>query len=531
MLRPLLLAVLLLGSLTQGRAQDFAGHTVVCHLGEFTLGSPLTDGQPYHYRWERSFDGGGSWSSVGTDSAALVIPNPTTGVAYRLAYAPTPICLADPTCANQTSATQLLVDVPTFSQGVRLCAGDTIRVGTDALTQGGNFRTVIQTTAGCDSVVLTFVELLPAYDELFFVDLCPGESFRGSIYAKDTTLTERFVSVLGCDSTVVYGISVGFGTEPVIVGAGPICNGETRELSVVGNYGSYAWNDGATTPSTIVSVPGTYALTVTNFTGCERVITATLTAVNLSVTDVELNDLRCPGGTDGSLVITTTGTDLLYSVDGGENFTPDAVFDRLPAGDYAVVVESPEGCRVGTSVRLDPAPPLGLTTPLPFPVVIERGDSIALPFAADFPVARWRWNNSAFLDCTDCPAPVARPLIDTRFVVEATAAGGCSVRDSVFVTVRDARRYYAPTAFSPNGDDSNDVWRLFPGPRTEAISDLKIADRWGGLRYEQPLGRRPPTDVGWDGDRAPVGTYVWSALLHYADGNSRFVRGQITLIR
>jgi gliding motility-associated-like protein len=153
----------------------------------------------------------------------------------------------------------------------------------------------------------------------------------------------------------------------------------------------------------------------------------------------------------------------------------------------------------------------------------------------DFDVVEYRWSGISFLSCDDCPNPMAFPSIDTRFQVHAIASGGCSVTDSVLVRVKDNRRFYAPTAFSPNGDDQNDRWQIFTGPRTEAIVGLQIADRWGGVRFQQQITELPPAEAGWDGTDGvqplPPGTYIYSATLRYTDGSSQLVRGQITLMR
>jgi len=167
---------------------------------------------------------------------------------------------------------------------------------------------------------------------------------------------------------------------------------------------------------------------------------------------------------------------LLYSIDGGESFQLDSTFNGLSAGDFDLVVENADGCRATSTTSLTEPPELNLTTTLPESQTIERGDSLSLAFTADFNVAEWRWNAVPFLSCDDCSDPMAFPTVDTKFRVEAVAPGGCSVIDSVMVMVSDSRRFYAPTAFSPNGDDQN-------------------------------------------------------ASIRYTDGSSQVVRGQITLMR
>lgn len=518
-------------------AQDFPSITVVCQGGPFMLASPLTDGITYTYQWERSFDGGTSWSATGTDATVLTISNPNAGISYRLAYAPDATCLSDVSCRSLTSLTALVVNIPSFSQGRSICNGDTLFVGNTALTTAGNHETTLTTPAGCDSIVRTFLQLLPAYNDLFFIDLCPGESFRGLAINADTIITESLIATSGCDSIATYEISVAFASRPVISGPEMICFGETASLEVAGAFASYAWSTGNDGDDAPVTNAGNYTLTLTDFNGCQLELSHELAVTELNISDAITSPPACPGGSSGAVSVLAAGdTDLLYSIDGGENFQPDSAFTNLAAGGYELVVENINGCRATSSTVIDDAPELSISGSLPSEQTIERGDSVFADFTADFEVTEWRWNNRAFTTCNDCPTTVLTPTVDTRFIIEAIAPGGCSVVDSFLIIVKDKQRYYAPTAFSPNGDDQNDVWRLFAGPRVEAVTGLQVADRWGGIRYQQTTDL-PPAEAGWDGNEQvsgqplPPGTYVWSASLRYADGSSRVVMGQVTLMR
>jgi gliding motility-associated-like protein len=518
-------------------AQDFPPNTAVCTEGPYTLMSPLTDGQVYLYQWEHSFDGGTSWSATGTNDAALTISSPTSGVSYHLAYALSPACLADAACRQTTSSTRLSVAIPAFSQGLTRCEGDTAFVGATPLTTPGNHRTVLKTADGaCDSVVITFLQILPTYEDLYLIDLCPGEQFRGQAISRDTAYTEYFTTVGGCDSSTTYEISVAFATRPEIMGPERICAGARASLEVVGAFASYAWSTGNDGDDAPVSAPGTYTLTLTDFNGCTLELSHDLAVTELTIDEVTPTSLACPGGSSGTLALAVSGdTDLLYSIDGGQTFQLETTFTDLPAGNYELAVENADGCSVTSSATLMEPPALTLTTALPPETTIERGDSFPLNLTTDFDVTEYRWSGASFLSCNDCPDPMAFPTIDTKFRVEAIAAGGCSVTYSVLVRVKDSRRFYAPTAFSPNGDDQNDRWQIFTGPRTEAIVGLQIADRWGGIRFQQQATELPAVEVGWDGtdqgQLLPPGTYIYSATLRYTDGSHQVVRGQITLMR
>ena len=515
-------------------AQDFPAVTTVCTEGPFPLHAPLPQIQGA-YRWERSLDGGSNWQVTGANADTLLIQEPTSGVSYRLRYGADAACLEGPACYQQTAVTRLNVAIPRFAQGVRICAGDTLFVGDVALTAAGSHRTVLSTTAGCDRIVETFVELLPDSRELYYVDLCAGDSFRGLQLTRDTVISEVYTAAAGCDSTVTYEITVGGGMPRTLSGPDRLCAGDTVTLAAPGQFAGYAWSTGATGRSISVTETGTYFLTLTNAAGCAAVIEHAVTATELAIAAVDATPPTCPGSATGILTVTATGDEgLLYGT--GGVFQSEPVLAGLTAGNYTVTVENADGCQATTEATVPPADSLALFTGLPATITVDRGDTIRFDLTADFAVESWTWSTDRGLSCTDCPNPLATPVYPVTYTVTATAAGGCSVSEIFAIDVADNRRYYAPNAFHPGGQEANDRWRLFTGASTAAISELRIADRWGGIRY-RTTEALPPDHEGltWDGTDAgkplPAGTYFFTARLHFTDGSEEQVGGPIHLLR
>lgn len=110
----------------------------------------------------------------------------------------------------------------------------------------------------------------------------------------------------------------------------------------------------------------------------------------------------------------------------------------------------------------------------------------------------------------------------------ATNAGGCNDSICKNLLVRDKPVIDVPTAFSPNGDDKNEIFYV----RGHGVETLKcdIYNRWGQLLYTIT-----DLDVGWDGtfkgipQEMEVYVFVLDATL--IDGNTVFKKGNITLIR
>ena len=535
MLRALLL-LLLMWPLSKMAAQDFPLETVVCRQGSFTLENPLSDTAGLHFQWEQSFDGGGSWLPLnGEMDANLLISNPTTGISYRLRYAPTTDCLFNPSCASYSSATRLLLQFPEFFQSVAICDGDTAWVGNTFLTTAGNHTTVIS-VGECDSMVHTFLLIHPSYNQLYTASLCPGESFQGVEYLRDTSFMHAFTTQMGCDSVVTVEIDVTFPSNLSIEGPTDICAGEMAELSIDGQFSDFQWSNGIRARNIEVGEGGIYQLTITNSQGCALELTHELNVVDLSAR-VDAEAPSCPETATGALNIQAFGdTDLLYSFDGGASFGPDNFLGSLLAGPYEIVVESPLGCQWSSFIDLPDAAAINLLPNQGEQITIERGDSLAFDVGADFEVATWNWNTSFGLSCSDCPNPMARPLADVTYVLTATAQGGCTLEASFEVNVLDFRRAFAPNAFSPNMDGENDYWEIYLGPRAISVTGFTIFDRWGGTLYRR-VETLNPGDEGlrWDGtidgQLLAAGTYGYAATLHFQDGSSKVVSGTINLIR
>ncbi len=88
-----------------------------------------------------------------------------------------------------------------------------------------------------------------------------------------------------------------------------------------------------------------------------------------------------------------------------------------------------------------------------------------------------------------------------------------------------------PTAFSPNGDGVNDVFRLIPNPYVNINTmDLQIYDRWGNVVF-QSADIADAWDGTYKGRNMPLGVYVFFARVVFADGTAEMVKGNVSLVR
>ena len=138
------------------------------------------------------------------------------------------------------------------------------------------------------------------------------------------------------------------------------------------------------------------------------------------------------------------------------------------------------------------------------------------------------WTPNIFLNNNTVADPNATPTETTKYYVTVTDQAGCSVGDSVTLTILP-EVLLIPTAFSPNNDGINDIFR--PLNKNLAKLDLQVYDRWGQKIFE--------TDVlgdGWDGTykgiKQDLGVYVWQAQYQLKGFDKTFSEsGNVTLVK
>jgi len=142
-----------------------------------------------------------------------------------------------------------------------------------------------------------------------------------------------------------------------------------------------------------------------------------------------------------------------------------------------------------------------------------------------------------------CPAdildPAAHPLHSTVYpggnisVVVMIGLANNPCEPETFILAIEACPWlgegvWIPTAFSPNGDNVNDVFRIL-GVGIER-GEIHIYDRWG-----QGLFHSSDINIGWDGrlegKPAEVKVYVFWASVTMYSGETVTYQGNITLLR
>jgi gliding motility-associated-like protein len=153
---------------------------------------------------------------------------------------------------------------------------------------------------------------------------------------------------------------------------------------------------------------------------------------------------------------------------------------------------------------------------------IVSGDSIIL----------WEWD---FGDGNtgDGNNPIHSYEIEEEYTVNLTitTASGCVDSTNLIISgtcpILDGVPYM-PSAFSPNGDNNNDVLFVDGGPFS--YLDYRIYNEWGELIFQSN-----DQNVGWDGKKddkgQPLGVYVYVIEAINLGGEEHVIKGSVTLLK
>jgi gliding motility-associated-like protein len=300
-------------------------------------------------------------------------------------------------------------------------------------------------------------------------------------------------------------------TDPELI----LCPDQVEvELVAPAGFDDYTWSDESKDSVYIARGPGIYYVTSRGLCP-DRIDSFTVTRINPSFSLGE-DSLVCDGS---PVLLEVTVPDARYTWQDGST---DNTYRVTRSGTYSLTVDR-KGCLAHDTVNVliyDVRQDLGADTLLCSDLPLNW----TLQANVD-PGASVMWSDgsdAAYLQVAD----------SGQYWVTVTAAS-CVGTDTVSVTkqVCDCR-VYIPSAFSPNGDGRNDVFR--PGIQPGCIVshfEIRIYNRWGQLVYSgtDPL-------QGWDGTQqglpVPIGTYMYRLVLTGGtSGKEQTFKGDFVLIR
>lgn len=198
----------------------------------------------------------------------------------------------------------------------------------------------------------------------------------------------------------------------------------------------------------------------------------------------------------------------------------------LVSTTYQVTGTDANGCKNNTSTTI---------TIVPLPLVNAGYDTIiyrdtygflnGVTNADDF-----FWSPDVYLTNENVLNTRIDPTKSQPYVLTGISDFGCANYDTVLIIVETNTVLLIPTAFSPNGDGVNDVFRILRTLNIQKLLGFSVYNRWG----EQVFFTNN-IDEGWDGifrnTAQELGVYVWVVEALTKDNEKVHRKGNVTLLR
>ena len=350
-----------------------------------------------------------------------------------------------------------------------------------------------------------------------------------------TTYTATYVDNSGCFASKSITINVVNDVSLMAMADTIICRTDSLRLNVVTNGLSFSW-----TPVELLSNPrvkNPLAFPVAASTIFR--VTATIGKCS-RFDDVVVRTVPYPLANAGNDTTVCFGRNIPLFASGGSSYSWSPGFFLTNPNisnpisiapprslDYIVTVTDVLGCPkpVKDTVRIRVINVVAAAGPRDTAIVL--GQPLQLNASGG---QFYTWSPTTFLNNASIPNPISNPTDSITYFLTVRDSIGCSGRDTITVRVfRLAAGLYVPTAFTPNGNGLNDVFRpIALGIRS--LQYFRVYNRWGELVYEtSEIGK------GWDGNYKGrdqgTSAFVWQALATDFTGKRIFKKGSVVLIK
>ncbi|NBC03974.1 MAG: T9SS type B sorting domain-containing protein [Bacteroidetes bacterium] len=284
---------------------------------------------------------------------------------------------------------------------------------------------------------------------------------------------------------------------------------------------------------------GSYTIEVIDRSGCVITEEVKISEPELITVNYLEEPPRCFGYEDGRIEIQdiSGGTPpYAANLDGVE--IDISGIKGLGSGEYILQIEDDNACLWQERIVLETPEQIEIEVSSSSRNII-KGQSISLEantFPANLEIDRGNWFANSFdpqFDCATCFETMAWPK-ESSTVGFQFWIGECLFSDEIEVTVKD-QSIFVPNIFSPNGDGTNDRFRVFtnndPGIY---IKELSIFNRWGQIIH-QVRNLNAQSYTGWNGKSGgsdvSEGVYIYHILLENGRGETSKISGDVSIVR
>jgi gliding motility-associated-like protein len=344
------------------------------------------------------------------------------------------------------------------------------------------------------------------------------------------------ISISGSATTICQGNSVTFTSSVTNAGNNPSYQWKVNNINVGTNASSFT--SASLNNGDIVSCILTSSLTCTTTTNAiSNSIPITVTAIiPPTITLIPDNNNVCAGTAiriNTSVQNVSGPVTYQWKVNGNATGTNTTFYssNSLNNGDkvHCILTATFANCPA-ISVSSDTITMLikdvPIITLLPGNVTIFWQDSVQLLAASSGTIGSFAWSPLTYLNNPASLSPFAKPDETITYSITIDDINGCTASKDITVTV--LHNIYIPSAFTPNNDGKNDVFRI-PSGISIILDQFSVFDRSGNRIFSTRNSAE-----GWDGTYlgipSPVGIYVYLIKGKSTKGEIQ-LKGTVALIR
>ena len=331
----------------------------------------------------------------------------------------------------------------------------------------------------------------------------------------DTVYMVSAEKMPGCFAYDTVRIKVGLSPKIELGTDTSICRDDGIVLDAGPGFSSYSWNTGSDQRMLGIGEPGRFYVKATNAEGCSSSDTLVLLSLyDLPQPDLGPDAVICKGQVS---ILQTPGQYNSYIWSNGASGSSITV--NRP-GQYWLSVTDAHGCQ-GIDTVFIPAvvePPmafLGADT-----TICSYGELLIHPSSS---YNEYLWSSGS----TASSMLVTQPGI---YWLEVEDDNHCKGRDTIDVKQKDCMEgLYVPTAFTPNDDGNNDIFRplLFGDIRQYRFA---VYNRWGEKVFESST-----PGEGWNGRRGTAAletaAFAWVCSFQLAGHEPEMRKGTVMLVK
>ena len=371
-------------------------------------------------------------------------------------------------------------------------------------------------------MVTLYVNVPPVNTTNISASICQGSTydFNGSPYSVTGNYSQVYLSAIGCDSTVNLALNV---RAPIIYNiTDSICIGTQYFLNGISYTQTGQYTQFYTTPA-----------------GCDSSVVLNLVVPPNPVVDFDLSKDACINNIIPVTVTKFGQADVIYNW----NFNDAEIVSGDTSGPYKIRYSTPGtktitlqgisgvlGCKsdiITRQIELH-LPPTSKITDVSAKTICA-GDTVFVQ-AEHGPNYFYEWEPRVNVLSQDLDGGAHIAIQETGLIkVQITDFYGCVGRDSVAIKTVPCCDVFMPTAFTPNGDGRNDVFRLV-SKGEHKLQYFMVMNRWGKKVFESVN-----PEMGWDGRYNDVPqemeTYFYTLQYQCLTGEVYIKKGEVTLVR